>query len=109
ERNNHGLTVLELLRKRYPRIYEMQSKPGFLTNSVTRPEMLAQVASVLIDAPQCFNSRGLLREMRTFIRKANGRAEAAAGMYDDRVMAMAIALFVRAEGRPYKFVISSEA
>jgi hypothetical protein len=51
----------------------------------------------LIERPDCFMSRRLLTECRSFIRTANGNTGARAGTHDDRVMAMAIGLTVRAE------------
>ena len=42
-----------------------------------------------------FSSERLLRECRSFVRQASGRAEAQAGEHDDCVMAMALALAVR--------------
>jgi hypothetical protein len=46
-----------------------------------------------------FLSPRLLEECRTFVRHGDGGCSAAAGAHDDTVMAMAIALAVRAELR----------
>ena len=53
--------------------------------------------AALVERPDCFMSRRLLAECRGFVRLADGRTGARAGMHDDRVMAMAIGLAARAE------------
>jgi len=50
-----------------------------------------------VETAGIFTSERLLRECRSFVRQASGRAEAQAGEHDDCVMAMAIALAVREE------------
>jgi len=70
-----------------------------LTNSVSRPAMLGRLDAALVDAPQCFLSRKLLAECRSFVRFRDGGTGARAGTHDDRVMAMAIAFAARAELR----------
>jgi hypothetical protein len=99
ERNNHGSGVLAYLGSvcRYEPLYRMGGQDGFVTSSITRPAMLGRLASVLVESPESFASDRLLRECRSFVRHANGRAEAQAGEHDDCVMAMAIALAVREE------------
>lgn len=120
ERNNHGSGVLALAESvcHYPRIYRQRGQPGqagqnspnspnnssgqlgWLTTSVSRPAALARLNAALIDAPQCFMSRRLLGECRSFVRAPDGSTGAQAGTHDDRVMAMAIALAARAEMLP---------
>lgn len=99
ERNNHGSGVLAYLRGvcRYPRIAQQDGQDGWLTSTITRPRMLGQLGSALVETPGIFSSPRLLRECRSFVRHANGRTEAMAGEHDDCVMAMAIALAVREE------------
>jgi hypothetical protein len=101
ERNNHGSGVLALAESvcRYPRIFAAAGQPGWLTTSVSRPAMLGRLDAALIERPDCFMSRRLLAECRSFVRMADGRSGARAGTHDDRVMAMAIALSARSEGR----------
>jgi hypothetical protein len=64
---------------------------------VTRPLILGRLGSALVESPEIFASERLLRECRSFVRRASGRAEAQTGEHDDCVMAMAIALAVREE------------
>jgi hypothetical protein len=99
ERNNHGTGVLALLEQvvHYGRIYRQGGQAGWLTNSVSRPAALGRLDALLAERPELVASRRLLAECRCFVRTPEGRSEARAGMHDDRVMAMAIALGARAE------------
>lgn len=98
ERNNHGSGVLALAETvlKYPRIFSQSGQPGWLTHSVSRPAMLGRLNAALVEQPECFQSRRLLAECRTFVRLPDGRTGAQSGTHDDRVMAMAIALAARA-------------
>jgi len=102
ERNNHGLGVLAYLAGvcRYPRIYEQNGQPGFLTSTLTRPAMIGGLGAALVESPEKFSSERLLKECRTFVRHRNGKIAAQNGEHDDCLMAMAIALEVRAELLP---------
>jgi hypothetical protein len=99
ERNNHGFGVLALAHEvcHYGRIYWQGGQMGWLTNSVSRPAVLARLDAALVDRPECFQSRGLLAECRSFVRLSDGSTGARPGTHDDRLMAMAIALAARAE------------
>ncbi|MFT4112970.1 terminase [Silvibacterium sp.] len=99
ERNNHGAAILALLTSvcRYARIYEQDGLGGWLTSPVSRPQMIAQLGVALLECPQAFVSRRLIRECRTFVRHRNGKIAAQHGEHDDCLMAMAIALAVRGE------------
>jgi len=100
ERNNHGSGVLWLLEQQvgYPRVYKAtDGQAGWLTTSVSRPQMLARMSQALSEHPELFLSPKLLAECRSFVRQPNGSVSAARGAHDDRVMAMAIGLAARAE------------
>lgn len=99
ERNNHGSGVLALAETvcKYDRIWRQAGQPGWLTTSVSRPAMLARLGAALVEAPECFFSRALLAECRSFVRQKDGSTGAQSGTHDDRVMAMAVALSARAE------------
>jgi hypothetical protein len=99
ERNNHGSGVLAFVETmcKCKRVYRQGGQAGWLTTSVSRPAMLGRLGAALVERPDCFQSRKLLAECRSFVRLANGATGAQAGMHDDRVMAMAIALGARAE------------
>jgi hypothetical protein len=99
ERNNHGSGVLALAETAcgYKRIYRHGGQTGWLTTSVSRPAVLGRLDAALVERPECFQSRRLLAECRSFARRPNGSSGARAGTHDDRVMAMAIGLGARAE------------
>lgn len=99
ERNNHGSGVLALAETAcgYRRIYRQGGQTGWLTTSISRPAVLGRLDACLVEQPECFQSRQLLGECRSFVRMPDGRTGARAGTHDDRVMAMAIGLGARAE------------
>lgn len=95
----------ELERLNYPKLYQrqiedsithkFQFKKGFKTTSITRPIIIAGLVEVVRDDIDTLNSEELLRECLSFIKNEHGRAEAEQGKHDDRVMAMAIAHYIR--------------
>jgi hypothetical protein len=99
ERNNHGSGVLAYLDSvaHYPKIYESNGLAGWLTSSLSRPLMVGRFGAMLVEAPEIFQSARLLGECRSFVRHRDGKTGAAPGAHDDCVMAMTIALSVRAE------------
>jgi len=99
ERNNHGSGVLAYLETscKYGWIYRQGEQAGWLTTSVSRPAVLGRLGAGLVEQPECFQSRRLLGECRSFVRLPDGKSGARAGTHDDRVMAMAIGLAARAE------------
>ena len=99
ERNNHGHEVLSALAMNYGdvKLYKQKNDAGWMTTAASRPRMLQNLAAVLESAPSLFNSSRLLEEFKTFVRRPGGAPAAANGAHDDTVMAMAIAMEVRAE------------
>jgi hypothetical protein len=98
ERNNQGYGVLAHLKDlHYENLYTQGGQDGWLTSAATRPAMIENLARVLVAEPGLFCSPRLLQELKTFVRHADGRTEAAEGAHDDCVMAMAVALAVRRE------------
>lgn len=95
----------ELERLKYPRLYQRQvedskthkfmQKGGFKTTQITRPIIIAGLVEIMRDNTEVFNSIEYLRESLSFIKNENGRPEAEQGKHDDRVMAMAIAHYIR--------------
>ncbi len=102
ERNNHGYSVLSSLQMHegHNNVYYQGNNAGWLTSVASRPRMLETFAATLTNAPFLFSSTRLLEECRTFVRHPDGSASAANGTHDDLVMAMAVALAVRAEVAP---------
>lgn len=94
ERNNHGHAVLAHLQHAHPeaKVFEKNGLPGWLTTSLTKPQMVARMDALFTAKPELFSSAQLLREMLGFVRHENGRMAAQSGGHDDCVMAMALAL-----------------
>jgi hypothetical protein len=99
ERNNHGSGVLALIESvcGYRKVYRQKGQAGWLTTSVSRPTALGRLDAALVEEPERFQSRKLLAECRSFVRRPDGGSGARPGTHDDRVMAMAIGLEARAE------------
>ena len=98
ERNNHGYGVLAHLKDLgYHNLFVQAGQEGWLTSVVTRPTMIENLGAMMDEKPNLFVSERLLREMKTFVRHADGNPAAAEGAHDDCVMAMAVALAVRRE------------
>jgi hypothetical protein len=96
ESNNHGHAVLACLRTlAYPEVYTQKGLDGWVTSAVSRPAMIENLGSALMEEPGLFRSLRLLNECRTFVRYANGNTGAAPGTHDDCVMALAVAWAVR--------------
>ncbi len=95
----------ELERLKYPRLYQRQvedskthkfmQKGGFKTTQITRPIIIARLVEIMRDNIEVFTSVEYLRESLSFIKNEAGRPEAEQGKHDDRVMAMAIAHYIR--------------
>ena len=98
ERNNHGSGILALIENvcGYERIYRQGGQAGWLTTTMSRPAALGRLDAALVERPECFQSRKLLAECRSFVRRPDGGSGARPGTHDDRVMAMAIGLGARA-------------
>lgn len=105
ETNFSSYTVLELERLRYPKLYVRESvdeythRPknsyGFVTNTKTRPLIVAGLIQAFRDDPTIVSDRATLEEMLTFVRNEQMRPEAEEGAHDDTIMSLAIAHFIR--------------
>lgn len=102
ESNNHGLVTLDRLRGRYPlgKIYTTASgeqeldtlmKMGFRTTQRTRPVIVMRLRKALVN--MTIYSAPFVDECASFAEQENGKLEANAGCQDDRVMAMAMAVY----------------
>ena len=73
---------------------------GFKTTSASRPVILSELRTIFNENPGVINSHAALSEMRTFVRSDDGRRyEALRGKKDDRIMALAIAYYIRHQQR----------
>ncbi len=108
ESNNHGIVTVNELRKVYPpnliysRSVPLSGRPrgdqhslmllGQRTTSVTKPLMIARLRHALSHFLTIHNPL-LKSELDTFIETESGRMEADQGCFDDRVMALACAVW----------------
>ena len=105
-------TALRLVEKKYPNIHFSESFkktheqftnyykeggkiPGFQTTSVTRPLIISQFEADMRNQNVLMHSSRLFDEIPTF-QYINGRPDHLPGYQDDLIMAMSIALFIRA-------------
>ena len=112
ENKGYGYSVNQDLYKNYGRVYrKIKTKKGFNeptmelgwnTNTVTRPQMLAQFAEEIFNESTELLDADLIRQCWTFVNNPKrGRPEAEQGECDDMVISRAIAGQVRIE-QPYK-------
>jgi hypothetical protein len=80
-------------RKRIDRIRQIEDsdKPGWETNSVTKPAMEATLGAALQDEVHGIHDLGTARQLTTYVVDDHGRHGALEGEYDDRLMAAMIA------------------
>lgn len=93
----------------YPKLYQrerfdtfantMVKSFGWVTSPKTRPAILAELHTIMDEAPELVVSFETLGEMLTFVHGKNRRPEAAEGEHDDLVMAAAIAHAIRGQQR----------
>jgi hypothetical protein len=98
ESNNHGHAVLvEIVHHiRYPNIYyhnDDMDRPGWITDMVSRPQMINTFIDAVHNGHALLNSRETLKECLALVDN-KGKIEATEGYHDDRVMASAIAITV---------------
>lgn len=110
ERNNHGHTILATLEAScYPEVYRHREYnqstgtsflvPGFPTTGVTRQPMLDSLDEVIRARGYYNPDPRFWLECNSFHRNEIGRAEAAPGKHDDRVIAAGIGVFLCTLGR----------
>ena len=112
ENKGYGYMVCQLIYQKYGNIYKrMRTKTGekeeteelgFNTNSVTRPQYLAQLNEEIRLRSTQLKSKKLIDQCRTFIiNPKTKKAEATSGKQDGLVICRGIAGIVRQE-HPYK-------
>lgn len=104
EVNNHGLTTLTHLKPIYYRLYyrpefgkrvaHTTENLGWKTTGKTKPLMIDNLDKSLRDKDVVINSIEILDELSTYTEFADGKMGADGNAYDDRVMALAIAVTV---------------
>jgi len=93
ERNNHGHAVLLAMQNlKYSNLFiDKDDRPGWLTNSVSRPIMLNGFKDFLETTPDKIKCKTTLTECLTFVNN-NGKIEAIDGKHDDCIIANCIAV-----------------
>lgn len=103
--NNHQPAVAKTCFKNsYPNLYHYEdensirgtvaAKPGFNTNRKTRPEIIAYLDAATRDRKLSCYDGGFAKELEHFVwRESAKKYQASSPHHDDRVMAMAIALY----------------
>jgi len=100
ENNNHGLTTLKGLQGygyknifRQRRLSQLRSPQtqilGWRTSASSKPLMIDELSAALRDNALLLQCAVTLGELRTFVRKSNGRMSGSP--HDDRVISLAIA------------------
>ena len=93
----------------YPKFYqrerfdtftgEMVKAFGWATTPQSRPVILAELHTIMEEAPELVVSYQTLGEMLTFVYDKNRKPQAASGQHDDLVMAAAICYSIRGQQR----------
>ena len=104
ERNNHGHTVIDRIRRVYSNLYmqidfdkkknKKTKRIGWNQNEHHRNLMLDNFEELTDDGTVTVNSAILKSEMLTFVINEDGKRAAKSGKHDDTVMASAIAVQV---------------
>lgn len=111
EVNNHGLTTINTIKDDYSNMYkrerrdrvtnEITKELGWITTEVSRREIIDRIRLYLREYNEIPES--LLGELRTFVRKDNGKIEAEDGQHDDEVFGFGIALMMLDANPYYEF------
>lgn len=102
ELNNHGIALLGgLKRLHYGHVWRRGnsvSEQGFLTTAKSKPQIIGRLAAFIREDAARIRDRDTMAECMSYVYDARGHTNAQAGQHDDRVMALAIALFVADSG-----------
>lgn len=104
ERNNHGLTTITTLKKKYHHIYkekkvdkktdETREILGFRTDAKTRPLIVDALKTAVREKAFTCHWQRFYDEAFNFIRDKNGKEQARSGFWDDVILMTAIGLYV---------------
>lgn len=108
EVNNHGLTTINTIKDDYSNMYkrerrdrvtnEITKELGWQTTEVSRREIIDRIRLYLRETKEL--PKSLIGELRTFVRKENGKCEAETGQHDDEVFGFGISLMM-VDAQPY--------
>ncbi len=110
EVNNQGIAVISAMRRlHYPRIYRAKAlnrteelvsgEYGFRTSSRSKQLIISGLARYIREDALRIPDQETLGECLSYMWDSKGSTNAQAGCHDDRVMALAIALYAAAENR----------
>ena len=101
EINNHGLAMINELKKSYHNIYhrkkfvkeanEWSYEIGFQTNLKTKPILIGNLAKAIRNDLE-IESVGIVSELMTFVINDDGSTSASEGKHDDRVIALGLCI-----------------
>lgn len=96
EANNHGVAVVSGLRRlHYNHVFRRANgERGFLTTSRSKRQLIADLAAYLRQDAGRARDRPLLAECLSYVYDDKGATNARPGSFDDRVMALALAVHV---------------
>jgi len=112
ETNAHGLATLNELQRNYWNLYRQEhfdryknsrvNKLGWETTNRSKKMLISFMTHCIQDLSVIIHSKDLIRECMTFLRNAQGTADAQSGGHDDRIMSGMIGLFVmhQQQGEP---------
>jgi hypothetical protein len=106
ERNNQGIVVCQKLKDlAYPAVYKRQlldkiakktiSEIGWRTDQKTKPLMIDELRQAIREESITIPDKQTLLECMSYQRDEAGEMSAPSGMYDDRVISLAIAVQMR--------------
>jgi hypothetical protein len=104
EENNHGLSVLNSMKKSYSNLYyrtsydklndKAKKELGWWTNEQTKKLAIDNMARLIREKKLGIKSKRLIQECMSYVIDEKGSTNAQQGSYDDTVMATAIILMV---------------
>jgi len=109
ETNFSTYPTTKLDEMRYPKLYirdkedtyenKKEKKLGFKTTTITRPLILAELQTIVLNEIEEITDKETLEEMLKFIKnmEKKGRPEAEIGYHDDLVMGLAITYYIRTQ------------
>ena len=107
EVNFSSYPTKELQRLNYHRMYmreeedtitgAIQKKFGFRTTKLTRPIIISNLVELVREHVNLFNDVKTLQELLSFTRNEKGKPQASAGAFDDLVISIAIAHYIRGQ------------
>lgn len=88
-------TIAKLNDLNYPKMWlDPETGKPWETNSRTRPLAVTALREAMREGTLKINSPDTISELRTFVRRKNGKLEAEAGSHDDCVIEAAIAAYI---------------